>query len=226
MIAIHHLEKEGKTLRNVVYMGMGEPLLNYENVKHSIQIACAQKKLDLSNRRITVSTCGIVPGILKMAEDFPQVSLAISLHAPTDEARSKIMPVENTYPLDKLMTAIDEYVAKTNKRIFYEYIMIAGVTDRLEYIGELAKLLEGRLAHVNFIPYNPGEGFMGTGYQPTSKIMIKKFQEGLEKVGVPSTVRHTMGDDIDAACGQLALKEDGKSLAVETGKSLGGNTVI
>ncbi len=125
MVAIHHLAKEDKTLRNVVYMGMGEPLLNYENVKRSIQIACGQKKLDLSNRRITVSTCGIVPGILKMATDFPQVSLAISLHAPTDEARKKIMPVENTYPLDKLMEAIDEYVAKTNKRIFYEYIMIA-----------------------------------------------------------------------------------------------------
>ena len=221
MVAAHHLAKEGKTLRNVVYMGMGEPLLNYEHVKQSIQIACGQKKLDLSNRRITVSTCGIVPGILKMAEDFPQVSLAISLHAPTDEARKKIMPVENTYPIDKLMEAIDTYVAKTNKRIFYEYIMIAGVTDRLEYIGELATLLEGRLAHVNFIPYNPGEGFMGTGYQPTSKIMIKKFQEWLDKVGIPSTIRHTMWDDIDAACGQLALKEDGKSLATELGKTLG-----
>ncbi len=218
--AAHHLAKEDKTLRNVVYMGMGEPLLNYENVARSITIACSQKKLDLSNRRITVSTCGIVPGILKMAEDFPQVSLAVSLHAPTDEARKRIMPVENTYPIDKLMEAIDAYVAKTNKRIFYEYIMIAGVTDRLEFISELAHLLEGRLAHVNFIPYNSGEGIMGTGFQPTSKIMIKKFQEGLEKVGIPSTVRHTMGDDIDAACGQLALKEEWKSLAEEEGRGM------
>ncbi len=207
MIAVHHLAKEDKKLRNVVYMGMGEPFLNYENVKRSIEIACGQKKLDLSSRRITVSTCGIVPGINKIAEDFPQVSLAISLHAPTDEARSAIMPVEQTYPLDKLMAALDAYVTKTNKRIFYEYIMINGLTDRPEYAHALANLLKGRLAHVNFIPYNPGEGSSDSPMQPTSKIMIKKFQDTLEAVGVPSTIRHTMGDDIDAACGQLALKE-------------------
>ncbi|MBP9812182.1 23S rRNA (adenine(2503)-C(2))-methyltransferase RlmN [Candidatus Gracilibacteria bacterium] len=220
MIANIVLKKEDKKIRNVVYMGMGEPMLNYENVRESIHIASAQKKLDLSNRRITISTCGIVPGILRLAEDFPQVSLAISLHAPNDEARKRIMPVENTYPIDVLMQALDDYVAKTNKRIFYEYIMIAGVTDRPEYAHELASLLKGKLAHVNFIPYNPGEGIMGNGFQPTSKIMIKKFQSTLEDAGIPSTVRHTMGDDIDAACGQLALKEEGKSLATEEGKSL------
>lgn len=207
MIAVHHLTKEDKKLRNIVYMGMGEPFLNYDNVKQSIEIACGQKKLDLSSRRITVSTCGIVPGINKIAEDFPQVSLAISLHAPTDEARRAIMPVEQTYPLDKLMEALDAYVAKTNKRIFYEYIMINGLTDRPEYAKALADLLRGRLAHVNFIPYNPGEGSSDSPMQPTSKIMIKKFQDALEAAGVPSTIRHTMGDDIDAACGQLALKE-------------------
>lgn len=220
MIAASKLHAEDKKLRNIVYMGMGEPMLNYENVAESIRIACTQKKLDLSNRRITISTCGIVPGILRLAEDFPQVSLAVSLHAPNDDARKRIMPVENTYPIDKLMEALDTYTEKTNKRVFYEYIMIAGVTDRPEYAHELANLLEGKLAHVNFIPYNPGEGIMGNGFQPTSKIMIKKFQDTLEKAGVPSTVRHTMGDDIDAACGQLALKEEGKSLAEEEGKWL------
>lgn len=220
MWAIHTLAKEDKKLRNVVYMGMGEPFLNYENVKQSIQIACAQKKLDLSNRRITVSTCGIVPGIEKFGDDFPQVSLAISLHAPTDEARRKIMPVEHTYPLDKLIPALDQYVEKTNKRVFYEYIMINGVTDRLEYARDLANLLKWKLAHVNFIPYNPGEWSDSDGFLPTSKIIIKKFQDALEQVGIPSTIRHTMGDDIDAACGQLALKEDGKSLAEEQGKSI------
>lgn len=142
MWAIHTLAKEEKKLRNVVYMGMGEPFLNYENVKRSIEIACSQKKLDLSNRRITVSTCGIVPGIDRFGDDFPQVSLAISLHAPTDESRREIMPVEQTYPLDALMAALDRYVEKTNKRIFYEYIMINGVTDRVEYAHELAKLLK------------------------------------------------------------------------------------
>ncbi len=220
MIAAVKLKGEDKLLRNIVYMGMGEPFLNYDHVAKSIHIASGQKKLDLSSRRITISTCGIVPGILRLAEDFPQVSLAVSLHAPNDEARKRIMPVENTYPIDKLMEALDSYTEKTNKRVFYEYIMIAWVTDRPEFAHELASLLEWRLAHVNFIPYNPGEGIMGTWYQSTSKIMIKKFQDTLDKAGIPSTVRHTMGDDIDAACGQLALKEEGKSLAEEEGKSL------
>lgn len=133
MIANLHLQKEDKKIRNIVYMGMGEPFLNYDNVAESIRIAGGQKKFDLSNRRITISSCGIVPGILRLAEDFPQVSLAISLHAPNDAARKRIMPVENTYPINQLMSALDEYVAKTNKRVFYEYIMIAGVTDRPEF---------------------------------------------------------------------------------------------
>ena len=220
MIAIHELKKEDRILRNVVFMGMGEPLINYMHVKKSIEIMCHQKKLDLSSRRVTISTCGIVPSILRLADDFPQVSLAISLHAPNDTARRKIMPVEDTYPLDVLMEALDTYVEKTNKRIFFEYIMISWVTDRIEYIGELAHLLKGRLAHVNFIPYNPGDGFLGSGYQPSHKLIIERFQAWLEKVGIPSTIRHTMGDDIDAACGQLALKENGKSHIAETGKTL------
>jgi 23S rRNA (adenine2503-C2)-methyltransferase len=224
MWAVHHLAKEDRKLRNIVYMGMGEPLLNYGEVSRSIHIACAQKKLDLSNRRITVSTCGIAPRIIDFARDFPQVSLAISLHAPNDEARKKIMPVENTYPIDVLMASIEEYVRITNKRVFYEYIMINGVTDRLEYATELGELLKGKLAHVNFIPYNPGEGTDSNGYLPTSKMIIKKFQDTLDRYGIPSTVRHTMGDDIDAACGQLALKEEGKSLATEVGRTLGKTT--
>lgn len=201
-------------------MGMGEPLLNYKNVKQSIEIASAQKKLDLSNRRITVSTCGIAPKIREFAKDFPQVSLAVSLHAPNDAARKQIMPVENTYPLDVLMASLDDYVQMTNKRIFYEYIMINGVTDKIEYARELWELLKNRIAHVNFIPYNPGEWTDSDNFLPTSKIIIKKFQDTLEKYGIPSTIRHTMGDDIDAACGQLALKEEGKSIATETGKSI------
>ena len=224
MWAVHHLAKEDHKLRNIVYMGMGEPLLNYGEVSRSIHIACGQKKLDLSNRRITVSTCGIAPRIIDFAHDFPQVSLAVSLHAPNDEARKKIMPVENTYPIDVLMASIEEYVRITNKRVFYEYIMINGVTDRIEYATQLGELLKWKLAHVNFIPYNPGEGTDSNGYLPTSKIIIKKFQSTLDNYGIPSTVRHTMGDDIDAACGQLALKEEGKSLAIEVGRTLGKTT--
>lgn len=161
MYANYFLEDEQRKVRNIVYMGMGEPFLNYENIKKSIEILSSQKKLDLSSRRITISSCGVVPGIKKIAQDFPQVSLAISLHAPNDQARRKIMPVDHTYPIAELMKALDEYVSITNKRIFYEYIMIAGVTDRPEYAHELANLLKNRLAHVNFIPYNPGEGIMG-----------------------------------------------------------------
>jgi 23S rRNA (adenine2503-C2)-methyltransferase len=209
--AAKRLAAEDRKIRNVVFMGMGEPFLNYENVKTAIGILCDQKKYDLSSRRVTVSTCGIVPGIEKFAIDFPQVSLAVSLHAPTDEARKAIMPVDVTYPIGRLMEALDSYVEKTGKRVFYEYIMISGVTDRIEYASKLAALLKGRLAHVNFIPYNPGEGIMGNGMKPTSRLIIEKFQAELEKAGVPSTVRHTMGDDIDAACGQLAMKNAGKT---------------
>ena len=121
---------------------MGEPFLNYEHVKKSILIASAQKKFDISSRRITVSSCGIIPGIEKFQKDFPQTSLAISLHAPNDEARKRIMPVELTYPIEKLMTALDGYTKETNKRVFYEYIMIRGITDRIEYARGLAELLK------------------------------------------------------------------------------------
>ncbi len=134
---------------------MGEPMLNYDVMKQAIEVFTNQKKLDLSGRRVTVSTCGIVPGINKFSEDFPQTSLAVSLHAPNDEIRKSIMPVDHTYDLEKLMTSLDRYVEKTNKRIFYEYIMINGVNDHLKLADELGELLQGRLAHVNFIPYNP-----------------------------------------------------------------------
>lgn len=142
MWAVHHLAREDKKLRNIVYMGMGEPLMNYVEVSRSIHVACNQKKLDLSNRRITVSTCGIAPRIVDFARDFPQVSLAISLHAPNDETRSKTMPVNDLYPLNVLMAATTQYTEITNKRVFYEYIMINGVTDRLEYATQLGELLK------------------------------------------------------------------------------------
>jgi len=137
MYAAKLLNDEGTVLRNIVYMGMGEPFLNYENLKKSIQIACEQKKINLSNRRVTVSTCGIVPGINKFGDDFPQNSLAISLHAPNDEIRKSIMPVDHTYPIEKLMESLDNYSRKTNKRIFYEYIMINGVNDHIKLAYEL-----------------------------------------------------------------------------------------
>jgi len=202
------LYQEWDNLRNIVYMGMWEPFLNYDNVKKSIEIACEQKKLNLANRRITVSTCWIVPGIEKFTNDFPQTSLAISLHAPNDEVRSSIMPVDHTYPLDKLIKSLDNYVEKTNKRIFYEYIMINWVNDHIKLAYELWKLLKWKLAHVNFIPYNPGEWAGWIDYKATPRFIIEKFQKVLSEFWVVSTIRATMWDDIDAACGQLANKKD------------------
>lgn len=208
MFAAKILNDEWVILRNVVYMWMWEPFLNYENVKKSIEIACNQKKINLANRRVTVSTCWIVPWIKKFMQDFPQTSLAISIHAPNDEIRKSIMPVDHTYNLDKLMTALDEYVAKTNKRIFYEYIMLNWVNDNIKLAYELWKLLKWRLAHVNFIPYNPWEWAGWIDFKPTPRFLIEKFQRVLDEFWVPSTIRATMWDDIDAACGQLANKKN------------------
>lgn len=200
------LNDEWNKLRNVVYMWMGEPFLNYENVKKSIEVINNQKKFDLSNRRVTISTCWIIPWIEKFWNDFSQTSLAISLHAPNDEIRAKIMPVAKSYPLKDLMRTLDKYVEKTNKKIFYEYIMINWVNDNIKLAHELGKLLEWRLAHVNFIPYNPWEGTSWEKYTPTPRIIIEKFQSILNHYSVVSTIRATMWDDIDAACGQLANK--------------------
>lgn len=207
LFAAKLLNAEWKNLRNVVYMWMGEPLLNYENVKKSIEIVCSQKKLDFSNRRVTISTCWIIPKILEFAKDFPQTSLAISLHAPTNELRKTIMPVSNNFSLGELMKTLDEYTRITRNRVFYEYIMIDRVNDDIIHANELANLLKWKLAHVNFIPYNPWEWIDWVLMKSTSRNRIKEFQRILDEEWIPSTIRHTMWDDIDAACWQLALKE-------------------
>lgn len=212
MYAMHILEKEWTSLRNIVFMWMGEPMLNYDRVKEAIHILTNQKKINLANRRVTVSTCGIIPWIRKFTKDFPQTSLAISLHAPNDEIRKQIMPVDHTYPIKDLMESLDEYVAVTNKRIFYEYIMINWVNDHIKLAHELGQLLEGKLAHVNFIPYNAWEGTSSDGYTTTPKFVIEKFQKILQHYGVVSTIRMTMWDDIDAACWQLANKKDWETI--------------
>lgn len=204
--AANMLYKEWTILRNVVYMGMGEPFLNYANVKKSIEIICNQKKLNLSNRRVTVSTCWIIKWIVDFWNDFSQTSLAVSLHAPNDEIRNKIMPVNKASNLETLMKTLDDYVEKTNKRVFYEYIMINWVNDDIRLARELWELLKGKLAHVNFIPYNAWE-WTWWSFNATPRFIIEKFQKVLENYGVPSTIRATMWDDIDAACGQLASKK-------------------
>ena len=201
------LDSEWNKLRNIVYMWMGEPMLNYNNVAATIRFAINQKKMDLANRRITVSTCWIVPWIRRFTDDFPQSGLAISLHAPNDVVRKSIMPVEHTYSLDNLMRSLDNHVLKTNKRIFYEYIMINWVNDNIKLAHELWKLLEWKLAHVNFIPYNEWEWTNSDWFKATPRFVIEKFQSILKHYWVVSTIRMTMWDDIDAACWQLANKK-------------------
>ncbi len=198
------LEGDWEKLRNVVYMWMWEPFLNYESVKKSINIITNQKKINLANRRITVSTCWIIPWIKEFTKDFPQTSLAISLHAPNDKIRSVLMPVSKKYPLKELMNVLDNYVKETNKKVFYEYIMISWVNDNIFLARELGELLKWKLAHVNFIPYNSGEG--DWNYKQTPRFIIEKFQKILLSYWVMSTIRTTMWDDIDAACWQLATK--------------------
>jgi len=207
MYAIKLLNKEKSILKNLVYMWMGEPMLNYDNVKKSIEIASDQKKINLANRRITVSTCWIVPAIRRFTNDFPQTSLAISLHAPNDIIRKKIMPVSNSYSLELLMESLNDYTKLTNKKVFYEYIMISWVNDNIFLAYELWNLLKWKLAHVNFIPYNPWEWSSSINYKASPRFIIEKFQKVLLSFGVVSTIRATMWDDIDAACWQLANKK-------------------
>jgi len=200
-------KKEDGTLhsvRNVVFMGMGEPLLNYDNVKKSVELMLSQQGLSLSRRHITISTCGIIPGIYKLIEDNIPVKLAISLHAPNQELRNQLMPIAKTYPLDELMHAIDDYVAATDNRIFYEYIMIKDKTDSPDLAYELADLLRGKLAHVNLIPYNENPAI---ALEETSEKQIWKFKEILEKRGVTVTVRDSLGRDAKGACGQLGYEK-------------------
>ena len=195
--------RDAGEVTNVVFMGMGEPLANKDNVFQAIEVLTNQKKIGLGSRHITVSTVGIIPAIKEMADRFPQVKLAISLHAPTESLRSRFMPVERTFSLGKLMEALDEYSAKTGKRIFYEYVMLQNFNDKLEDAHALGKLLRGKPAHVNLIPWNYVEG---TPFKESTIMRQRKFQDILKEYNIPSTVRANLGRDIAGACGQLARK--------------------
>lgn len=198
------LKKENLKINNIVFMGMGEPFLNYENVLHAVQILNNPHKIGLGFRHITISTCGIIPGIKRFMDEGIQVNLAISLHAPNDELRTHLMPINKAYPLEELMQILDIYVKKTHRRIFYEYIMLENQNDSEKEAKQLAHLLKGRLAHVNLIPYNPID--TSDPLKKTPKSKIRQFQDILSMYGVVSTVRASLGDDIDAACGQLIAK--------------------
>ena len=194
----------GEDIGHVVVMGMGEPFDNYIQLSRFIRLIHDRKGYDLGLRNITVSTCGIIPKIREFAVDFPQVNLAVSLHAPNQKLREKTMPVARKYGYEDLLRACREYTEITGRRITFEYAVIDGVNDSTECAEELASKLKGWLSHVNLIPLNE---VRGREYKTANGKSVASFKKILEKNGVAVTVRRTLGSDIDAACGQLRRKK-------------------
>lgn len=192
----------GKEVRNVVFMGQGEPMLNYDHLMPAVHVL--NQSAEVGIRHITISTSGIVPQIYKLAEEKLQLTLAVSLHAPTDEIREAIMPINKRWPLKELMASLHHYVGETNRRLTIEYILLNEVNDSPEQAHQLGKLLKGLKCNINLIPYNPiGDGY---GYTRPSRNRIMNFTHTLMKYDKKVTVRVERGTDIDAACGQLANK--------------------
>ncbi len=198
------VQRDEKTkISNIVFMGIGEPLDNYDNVLKAINILNNPKGLNIGARHISISTSGIVPKIYELADRDYQFTLSISLHATNDEKRSKMMPINNKYNIEELMKACKYYIKKTNKRISFEYALAKDNNDNLEDAKELVKLLKGMLCHVNLIPINKIEN--GQYIKSTNENIIK-FRDYLNANGITATIRRELGSDIDAACGQLRRK--------------------
>ena len=195
------LKKDERIITNVVMMGMGEPLANYKHVVHALEMMLDDNIYGLSRRKVTLSTSGLVPAIEKLSLDCP-VSLAISLHAPNNKIRDEIVPINKKYPLDMLMKSCLNYVEKAPRDfITFEYVMLENVNDSTDQAKELVNLIKNVPSKINLIPFNP---FPKSGYKCSKKTTIKAFQEILMDAGIVTTIRKTRGDDIDAACGQLA----------------------
>ncbi len=190
-------------ISNVVFMGIGEPLDNYENVVEAIKRIQDPKGLEIGARHISISTSGLVPRIYQLAEENIQCTLSISLHATNNEKRSKMMPINNTYPIEQLLQACKSYIKQTNRRISFEYALAKDQNDNLEDAKELIKLLKGMLCHVNLIPINKIENGK---YLKSSNENIIKFRDYLNEHGIVATIRRELGSDIEAACGQLRRK--------------------
>lgn len=204
-IAKHLLARQYQTdsrvVSNIVMMGMGEPLMNFDNVVSAMRIMQDDFCFGLSKRRITLSTAGVVPQIDELQRQCP-VSLAVSLHAPNDSLRNELVPLNKKYPIEQLLAACNRYVADSNRaRVTFEYVMLDGVNDQLEHAHQLAELMKQVPSKVNLIPFN---SFTGTDYKRSSNSRINRFRDILHEAGVIVTVRRTRGDDIEAACGQLA----------------------
>ena len=183
----------------VVLMGMGEPLDNFENVLRFLKMISHEQGKNISLRNITLSTCGIVPKIRELAKLDLQINLAVSLHAPTDELRKKLMPIAEAYPIDELISSAKHYAFATKRRVTYEYSLIDGINDDAKQAKKLAGLLRGSLCHVNLIPFN----FTSCGFKPSSQDKVSVFCKTLETHGIQTTIRRSIGADINAACGQL-----------------------
>jgi 23S rRNA (adenine2503-C2)-methyltransferase len=205
------LRQREKRITNVVFMGMGEPFHNYEAVMEAVALLNDPQGFGLGHRHITISTVGLADKIDAFAAEGCQVNLAISLHAPNDELRSQFMPVNRRFPIAALMAACERYVAKTRRKVFFEYVMLAGVNDSAQCARELAALMRGRLYHVNLIPYNSTPD---APYAATPDSRIWEFAGILDAAGVPVTVRQNMGRDIAAACGQLRSESQPKARKV------------
>ncbi len=200
-----YLKKAKERVSNAVFMGMGEPFLNYQNVMEAIKILNDKEGFNLGARHFSISTVGITEGIEKLAKEELQVNLAISFHASDDGLRSKLMPINKKYPIRKILSAVDDYIRKTRRRVMFEYVMLGNLNDSEEHAEALAKLMKNPLYFVNLISYNPAGIF-----EPSSPARIKKFKEILEERGVAVTRRYRFGKDIEAACGQLAAGNRGK----------------
>ena len=193
----------GERISNIVMMGIGEPLDNFENVKKFLRNVNHEKGLNIGYRHISLSTCGLVPKIYELAKENMPITLSVSLHAPNNEIRNSIMPVNKKYPVEELIKACKDYIKTTTRRISFEYSLISGVNDSPENADELARLLKGMLCHVNLIPVNKIEE---REYKKGNKQEIRAFCERLQSRGINATVRRELGSDIQASCGQLRKK--------------------
>ncbi|MBR0101872.1 MAG: 23S rRNA (adenine(2503)-C(2))-methyltransferase RlmN [Selenomonadaceae bacterium] len=193
----------GKVVDSIVVMGTGEPLMNYDELIKMLRLLHEDYCLGLSYRKVTISTCGIVPAIKKLRDEKIPVTLSISLHAPDDNLRSALMPINSAFGLKSLLAAGDDYAQSTGRRVTYEYILLGGVNDTEEHARRLAKILSGQLANVNLIPFNP---VVERTFSPPTNHAVKKFFHFLNTHGINATIRKEMGADVNAACGQLKAK--------------------
>ena len=201
---------QGRAITNIVFMGMGEPLANYRNVVPAMRIFTDDLGYDLSRRRVTLSTSGLVPQIYKLAEEC-NVALAVSLHAPNDALRDQLVPINRLHPIAELLEACWHYLERQNGRsVTFEYVMLDGINDAPEHAKQLAGLMRGRAAKLNLIPFNP---FPGTRFRRSQTAAILRFRDILNDHGIIATIRKTRGDDIDAACGQLAGRVKDRTLS-------------